>query len=345
MTHPAFEDVNTGYGYLTYVNAAENWSWPTSTADTYCAPYGQWPSYPHRPFFESAELQRRRPGERQQRYDIAHTFASGTGGQKFIVYRGVDMVIAIRNGAVSADDGGTVVDQFPGHKTVWNAVRPAMLAVRSRLQGRRGRLLRRLPPQRVRPGPARAVVQGVRSRSLPARAAPCTSRRVLRITIRKPRGMKVRKVSVAARRQAGAGSRGKRITRRDRPARPRARGGRRAHPHHGTRRGRPATSPDARVPDLHAQARRDRRRASLTPPLGYGGGATEREERHRGRVRTHLLRERREDRRARHRRRVPGTARLRPRRTRDPQGPRRRRRLRQPRARHTCSGRTRRGRG
>ena len=40
MTHPAFEDVNTGYGYLTYVNAADNWSYPTSTADTHCAPYG-----------------------------------------------------------------------------------------------------------------------------------------------------------------------------------------------------------------------------------------------------------------------------------------------------------------
>ena len=26
MTHPAFEDVNTGYGYLTYVNAAKNWT-------------------------------------------------------------------------------------------------------------------------------------------------------------------------------------------------------------------------------------------------------------------------------------------------------------------------------
>ena len=67
------------------------------------------------------------PGEREQRYDIAHTFASGTGGQKFIIYRGVDMVVAIRNGAGSAADGGTVVDQFSGHKTVWNAVRPAML--------------------------------------------------------------------------------------------------------------------------------------------------------------------------------------------------------------------------
>src|SRR4051812_30164091 len=127
MTHPAFEDANTGYGYLTYVNAAANWSWPTSTADTYCAPFGQWPSYPHRPFFEWPNSNGGVPGERHQTYDIAHTFASGTGGQKFIIYRAFDMVIAIRNGAGSVADGGTAVDQFSGHKTVWNAVRPAIL--------------------------------------------------------------------------------------------------------------------------------------------------------------------------------------------------------------------------
>jgi CubicO group peptidase (beta-lactamase class C family) len=129
MTHPAFEDVNTGYGYLTYVNAADNWTYPTSTADTYCAPYGQWPAYPHRPFYESPDSNGGVPHEHDQRLDIAHVFGSGTGGQKFIIYRGLDMVIAIRNGAVSVGDGGTVVDQFPGHKTVWNALRPAMLAL------------------------------------------------------------------------------------------------------------------------------------------------------------------------------------------------------------------------
>ena len=127
MTHPAFEDVNTGYGYLTYVNAADNWSYPTSTADHHCAPYGRWPSYPHRPFYEWPDSNGGVPEDRQQRYDMAHVFASGTGGQKFIIYRGLDMVIAIRNGAVSVNDGGTLVDQFPGHKTVWNALRPAML--------------------------------------------------------------------------------------------------------------------------------------------------------------------------------------------------------------------------
>src|SRR3954464_6619369 len=127
MTHPAFEDANTGYGYLTYVNAAANWTWPTSTADTYCAPFGEWPSYPHRPLFDEPNANGGVPGNRPQKDDEAHTFASGTGGQKFIIMRGVDTVIAIRDGAGSVNDGGTLADQFSGHKTVWNAMRPAML--------------------------------------------------------------------------------------------------------------------------------------------------------------------------------------------------------------------------
>src|SRR3954463_13815652 len=127
MTHPAFEDANTGYGYLTYVNAAANWSWPTSTADTYCAPYGQWPSYPHRPFFEWPNSNGGGPGERKQRYAIAHNFASGTGAQIFIIYRALEMVPAIVRGSGIVADGGTLVDQSSGHKTVWNAVRPAIL--------------------------------------------------------------------------------------------------------------------------------------------------------------------------------------------------------------------------
>jgi CubicO group peptidase (beta-lactamase class C family) len=199
MTHPAFEDVNTGYGYLTYVNAAENWSYPTSTNDTFCAPYGQWPEYPHRPFYESRNSNGGVPGERKQRYDMAHTFASGTGGQKFIVYRGIDVVIATRNGVASAGDGGTVVDQFPSHKTVWNALRPAMLKFDPVYKGdeegfcaayRRSEYAPDLrePWFKERSSAPGATAPGGRRR--------CTSRRRLRITIPRRRGMKVRRVSV-----------------------------------------------------------------------------------------------------------------------------------------------------
>jgi CubicO group peptidase (beta-lactamase class C family) len=212
MTHPAFEDVNTGYGYLTYVNAADNWSWPTSTADMYCSPFGRWPSYPHRPFYESPDSNGGVPEEREQRYDIAHTFASGTGGQKFIVYRGVDLVVGIRNGAGSVADGGTAADQFSGHKTVWNAVRKAMLpfdpVYRNDEAGFCGAYRRsdyapdlREPWFKETGTPPGAVADSTLSTApAPAQSArskrACTSRRRLTITVRKPRGMKVKRVSV-----------------------------------------------------------------------------------------------------------------------------------------------------
>src|SRR5687768_5375935 len=53
MTHAAFEDTNTGYGYLTYSNAERNWVYSTGTADTQCMPYTTWPNYPHAPTFEA----------------------------------------------------------------------------------------------------------------------------------------------------------------------------------------------------------------------------------------------------------------------------------------------------
>ena len=195
MTHPAFEDVNTGYGYLTYVNAADNWTYPTSTSDMYCAPFGRWPSYPHRPFYESANSNGGVPEEREQPLDIAHTFASGTGGQKFIVYRGLDMVIATRNGVASIGDGGTAVDQFPSHKTVWNALRPALLKYDPVYKNDAAGFCAAYRRSDYAPS---LREPWFKEQSAPAGQPPrrCTSRRRFKITIRKPRGMKVRKVRV-----------------------------------------------------------------------------------------------------------------------------------------------------
>lgn len=223
MTHPAFEDANTGYGYLTYVNAADNWTWPTSTADTYCSPYGQWPSYPHRPFFEWPDSNGGVPGERKQRYDIPHTFASGTGGQKFIVYRGVDIVIAIRNGAGSVADGGTAVDQFSGHKTVWNAVRPAMLPFdplyKDDEEGfcaayRRSDYAPDLrEPWFTETNTPAAEVTAAAPSGAPAPAPRrCTSRRRLRITLPRPRKLQIKRISVLLNGRPVRVRRGKRLT-------------------------------------------------------------------------------------------------------------------------------------
>jgi hypothetical protein len=207
MTHPAFEDANTGYGYLTYVNAAKNWSYPTSTADMYCAPFGRWPSYPHRPFFETPNSNGGVPGEREQPLDIAHTFASGTGGQKFIIYRGADMVIATRNGVASAGDGGTVVDQFPSHKTIWNALRPAMLkydpVYTNDEAGFCGAYRRSdyapdlREPWFGKPATAPAPqISDTVAKTVLGVAPRCVSRRRLTLTVPRPRGMKVQRVMV-----------------------------------------------------------------------------------------------------------------------------------------------------
>jgi CubicO group peptidase (beta-lactamase class C family) len=125
MTHPAFEDVNTGYGYLTYTNAEKGWTYSTGTADLDCAPYVTWPRYPHAPFFESTDDNGGSPFP--TRHDIGVTWAAGAGGQKTSVHRGLDLVLSVRDDLISADGGAP--GTFEGHKRLWNAIRPALVAL------------------------------------------------------------------------------------------------------------------------------------------------------------------------------------------------------------------------
>ena len=84
MTHAGFEDTNTGYGYLTYANAAENWVYSTGTADTECMPYTTWPRYPHAPFFEAPDDNGGSPFA-EPRHDIGVAWAAGAGDRKSTV--------------------------------------------------------------------------------------------------------------------------------------------------------------------------------------------------------------------------------------------------------------------
>lgn len=127
-THPAFEDINTGYGYLTQMNAEQNWTYSTGTADLDCAPYTTWPEYPHAPFYESADDNGGSPFENG--YDIGVFWAAGTGGQKLSVHRGLDMVIGVRDDAVDPGaDAAAGEGAFEGHKRVWRLIRPALVAL------------------------------------------------------------------------------------------------------------------------------------------------------------------------------------------------------------------------
>lgn len=126
LTHPAFEDANTAYGYLTYLNADGNALYSTGTADHTCMPYVTWPDYPHAPFYEMPDHDGGTPLDWPPTHDIGVVWAAGAGGQKLAVHRGLDLVIAVRDSVISDDpsDPGT----FEGHKVAWNAVRPALVA-------------------------------------------------------------------------------------------------------------------------------------------------------------------------------------------------------------------------
>jgi hypothetical protein len=129
MTHPAFEDTNTGYGYLTQMNAERGWSYSTGTADRECSPYSTWMRYPHAPFFESPDANGGSPFE--PHYDIGLVWAAGALGQKISVHRGLDLVITVRDDIldVTGIDFFAGEGLFEGHKRVWRLIRPALVAL------------------------------------------------------------------------------------------------------------------------------------------------------------------------------------------------------------------------
>lgn len=123
MTHPAFEDTNTGYGYLTQLNAHTGWVYSSGTNDTACSPYTTWPRQPHAPFHATTHNYGGTPYT-DERHDIGLAWAAGAGGQRVSVHRGLDMVITVRDDVTNE-----------GHKRVWNAMRPALVALDERYPG------------------------------------------------------------------------------------------------------------------------------------------------------------------------------------------------------------------
>jgi CubicO group peptidase (beta-lactamase class C family) len=126
MSHPAFEDTNTGYGYLFMMNARKNWTYSSGSNDDACAPVSLWDSYPHRPFIEAPHCN----GGNEtctQKYDAGTRWAAGFGGHKVVIHPGLDLVMAVR-GDVSNE----------GHNKVWQAVRPALVKMDSTFGGDEG---------------------------------------------------------------------------------------------------------------------------------------------------------------------------------------------------------------
>lgn len=108
LAHTSFEDANTRYGYLTWLNEEDS-----------CAPKPQYRAYPHGPV-SNAPSCLRTTGCPPQQHDVGVFFAAGLGGQYIIVHRGLDMVIVVK------DSGGQSGDE---PRRFWDAIRPAVLAL------------------------------------------------------------------------------------------------------------------------------------------------------------------------------------------------------------------------
>ena len=119
MTHPAFEDANTGYGYLTVLAASRNYSRPRIDNIEVplggCQPSSIWREFPHT-LSESTDCNYDGAYSCVQTYDVGVFAANGFGGQLIVGHRGLDLVLVTR-------DAGPSLITFP-----WDMVRSALIA-------------------------------------------------------------------------------------------------------------------------------------------------------------------------------------------------------------------------
>ena len=107
MTHPAFEDGSTRYGYLTWLNGGT------------CQPRAIHASYPHG-ISESSDCA---DGNCDQENDVGVWSAIGAGGQFIVGHRGLDMVVVGKNWETS------------GGNALWEAVLPSVVAADPKFMG------------------------------------------------------------------------------------------------------------------------------------------------------------------------------------------------------------------
>jgi hypothetical protein len=131
MTHPAFEDANTSYAYLTWLAARSNYGFGGAgvgdvTFDNPldpCSPAALWNSYPHE-FSNTPDCNYDPPWTCDQDYDVGVWLANGAGGQLIVGHPGLDLVLVVK------DLGGAAF-----HGTLWGPVRPAVIALDPVYQG------------------------------------------------------------------------------------------------------------------------------------------------------------------------------------------------------------------
>jgi len=131
MTHPAFEDGNTGYGYLTWLNASSNHHYggipgapvglqqqPQSPGP--CAPVSVYPTHPHG-LSDSPDCHYDAPYSCAIQRDVGVWQAVGLGGQVIQGHPGLDLVVVGRD--------LTPLGSGPSAPAIlWDALRPAVIA-------------------------------------------------------------------------------------------------------------------------------------------------------------------------------------------------------------------------
>lgn len=135
MTHPQVEDIHTGYGYLTWLNADQGVATLFGTkVDRECSPFSAWQTYPHAPSFEAPNSNGGSPFE-NSKYDIGVFWFDGAGGQYVYVHRGLDLVLVIRDDEAAQENdpesqrrGKGNAGGFEYHR-IWRYVRPALVAM------------------------------------------------------------------------------------------------------------------------------------------------------------------------------------------------------------------------
>lgn len=115
MTRPAFEDSNTAYGYLTWLNTLENDAGTERTID--CAPLSVNFAFPHG-LSEATDCGFADPANCAQEKDVGVWYAAGLFGQLIVGHKALDLVIVVKD----YDAVGDVGD-------LWDAFRPSLVAL------------------------------------------------------------------------------------------------------------------------------------------------------------------------------------------------------------------------
>ena len=121
MTHPSFELANTGYGYLTWLIARSNADnadgMPKTTEpNAECTPSAIWNEFPHG-LSTSPDCNYIDPYDCDQAYDVGVWYAAGLMGNYISGHAGLDLVLVVKN--IGSNN----------QERVWNAVRPALVAL------------------------------------------------------------------------------------------------------------------------------------------------------------------------------------------------------------------------